>query len=165
MDKAFKVYIIGSVASGKTTLAKKISESSGIPYYELDNVIWKKHEDGDIKRTAEERDEIFNNIVNKDSWIIEDVCRSCFKDGLKKADLIIVLDIPAFYRKKNILLRWIKQNLGLEKSDYKPTIKMLRLMYKWCNEYDDKKDQFMKKIDPYMDKVKIMKTYPKYDII
>ena len=34
-----KIDIIGSVASGKTTLAKRISRKYGIPYYEKDNIV------------------------------------------------------------------------------------------------------------------------------
>ena len=35
-----KIDIIGSVASGKTTLAGKISQKYNVPYYEKDNVVW-----------------------------------------------------------------------------------------------------------------------------
>lgn len=35
-----KIYILGSVASGKTTLAKNLSIKTNIKYYELDNVIF-----------------------------------------------------------------------------------------------------------------------------
>ncbi|MBC1520610.1 hypothetical protein HB912_02985 [Listeria aquatica] len=31
-----EIWIIGSVASGKTTLAKELQKELGIPYYELD---------------------------------------------------------------------------------------------------------------------------------
>ncbi|WP_277619935.1 hypothetical protein [Listeria aquatica] len=31
-----KIWIIGSVASGKTTLAKELQKELGIPYHELD---------------------------------------------------------------------------------------------------------------------------------
>lgn len=35
-----KIDIIGSVASGKTTLAGKISQKYNVPYYEKDNIVW-----------------------------------------------------------------------------------------------------------------------------
>ncbi len=34
-----KIRIIGSVGSGKTTLAKKLSEMEGIPYFETDRIV------------------------------------------------------------------------------------------------------------------------------
>lgn len=35
-----KIHIIGSVGSGKTTLARALSYQLNIPYYELDNVLF-----------------------------------------------------------------------------------------------------------------------------
>lgn len=54
-----KIDIIGSVASGKTTLAGKISQKYNVPYYEKDNVVWDRTPDGDRKRIPEERDLYF----------------------------------------------------------------------------------------------------------
>lgn len=44
-----KIDIIGSVASGKTTLARRISQKYGVPYYEKDNIVWERTLDGDKK--------------------------------------------------------------------------------------------------------------------
>jgi dephospho-CoA kinase len=52
-----RVHIIGSVGSGKTTLARNLLSKHGIPYFELDNVVWKRHKSGDTRRNDEERDE------------------------------------------------------------------------------------------------------------
>ena len=54
MNYKGKIQIIGSVGSGKTTLAKKISEKLAIPYYEIDNIIFERHPTGDIRRSDEE---------------------------------------------------------------------------------------------------------------
>lgn len=54
-----KIDIIGSVASGKTTLAKKISSKYQVPYYEKDNIVWERTPNGDKQRTPEERDAMF----------------------------------------------------------------------------------------------------------
>lgn len=37
-----KIHIIGSVGSGKTTLARNLSTTINVPFYELDNVVWKR---------------------------------------------------------------------------------------------------------------------------
>ena len=47
---SLKIDIIGSVASGKTTLAKRISNKYGIPHYQKDNIVWKRTLNGDVKR-------------------------------------------------------------------------------------------------------------------
>jgi shikimate kinase len=41
-DVPNKIHIIGSVRSGKTTLARTLSSKLKIPFYELDNVVWKR---------------------------------------------------------------------------------------------------------------------------
>lgn len=67
MTKAFpqKIHIIGSVGSGKTTLARKLSKTLQIPYYELDNVAWMRKESGDILRTDEEKGALTNHSPNE----------------------------------------------------------------------------------------------------
>lgn len=47
-----KIDIIGSVASGKTTLAKKISLKYRVPYYEKDNIVWERTVNGDKKKNT-----------------------------------------------------------------------------------------------------------------
>ncbi|SFG86647.1 hypothetical protein SAMN02982927_03028 [Sporolactobacillus nakayamae] len=51
-----RIPIIGSVGSGKTTLARMLSKIYTIPYYVLDNVVWNQTSSGDLRRSDEERD-------------------------------------------------------------------------------------------------------------
>lgn len=68
-----KILIIGPVASGKTTVAKKISEHTGIKHYEIDSIV---HNDkNNIKRTENEQINIINQINKNDDWIIEGTLR------------------------------------------------------------------------------------------
>lgn len=64
-----RIYIIGPVASGKTTLARTLSTRLNIKMYELDNIVF----DGDNKRSNEDIKTLFKNILKEKSWIIEDV--------------------------------------------------------------------------------------------
>jgi adenylate kinase family enzyme len=50
-----KIHIIGSVGSGKTTLARTLSSYLNFPFYELDNVVWIRHQSGDVRRSEKER--------------------------------------------------------------------------------------------------------------
>ncbi|MEJ6949972.1 P-loop NTPase family protein [Natronospora cellulosivora (SeqCode)] len=151
-----KIYIIGSVASGKTTLAKRLSKLLDIPWYELDNVVHRRLPDGDVKRNPEEINSILNNIIDSKSWIIEGVYRDCFFNAFDKADKIILLDTPVYKRKWRIIKRWIKQNLKLEKANYKPTIKMLSLMFKWSKKFEKRKEKIIEMLKPYNEKVIIV---------
>ena len=78
-----KIDIIGSVASGKTTLAKRISKQYNIPYYEKDNIVWKRTSSGDVKRSPEERDRYFHDIIKENNWIVEGSPRKILKESFK----------------------------------------------------------------------------------
>jgi adenylate kinase family enzyme len=158
-----KIYILGSVASGKTTIARELSKRWDIPCFELDNVVHVKQAGGDIKRSPEERDLEFSKIINSEKWIIEGVFRKCFNEGFPKAEIIILLDTPSFKRNYRIAKRWICQKLKLEKSNYRPTLKMLFLMYKWSNDFERTKDDILKILAPYKEKLIIMGDNTKYE--
>ncbi|MDT8717676.1 AAA family ATPase [Clostridium sp. 19966] len=151
------MYILGSVASGKTTLAKRVSKELKYPWYELDNVFHKRLPGGDRRRPEEERNLMFSKIINSDNWIIEGVLRECFNDGLDKADTIILLDTPPLKRKYRIMKRWIFQNLKLEKCSYKPTIKMLFMMYKWSRSFQESRSEIYKLLEAYSEKLLVIK--------
>ena len=149
-----KIYILGAVGSGKTTFAKSLSKELCIPYYELDNVVWEYHPGGDIKRSPEEVERLFLEILNNGNWIIENVGRSFFDKGFEEADTIIYLNISKSVLYKRVLLRWLKQNLGIEKAPYKTDIKMLLQMFKWVDkELDNSK---LNKLHPYEEKLEIL---------
>ena len=105
-----KIYIIGPVGSGKTTLSRLLSEKYSIESYELDKIVW-NDDNGNIKRTDEEIAKMFNEIISKDSWIIEDVGRKKFFDGIKNADIVYYIDLPKSTIYKRCISRWIRQNL------------------------------------------------------
>ena len=128
-----KIYIIGAVASGKTTLAKTLSDRLDVPYYSLDNVVHlpdTQSPTGNTKRSVTEQAQLFAHILQQDRYIIEDVGRPQFTKGLHEVDHILFLDFPVYQLYKRVIFRWLKQKIGLEKSNYKPTLSMLLKMLK-----------------------------------
>jgi len=107
--KINKVYILGTVASGKTTLAKELSKKLKIKHYDLDNIYWLKF---GKKRDEKERDKLFRKLCNKDKWILEGAYYSWIDYGIKKADLVILLKLP----RAVLLWRVTKRVLKKEKS-------------------------------------------------
>lgn len=88
-----KLYIIGHVASGKTTLAREISARLGVPCFHLDEIVYMPDGSsplGNRKRTPEDRDALFCEIISRHDWIIEDVGRECFSRGLLEADEVVL---------------------------------------------------------------------------
>lgn len=149
-----KILIVGSVASGKTTLAKIISNKSKVKYYEIDSIV---HDDlNKRRRTLEEQIDIINKINKSDNWIIEGTLRKKLYFLLDIADKVIYLDIPLNKRKIRIFTRYIKQKMGIEKCNYKPNINMLKMMYKWTNDFEKEKTNFEEKINKYSEKLCIL---------
>ena len=155
-----KIYIIGPVGSGKTTLSKFLYKKYNIKKYELDKVVW-DDDNGNIKRTDEEVNRLFNEIIDGDSWIIEDVGRKKFTDGIKKADITYYIDLPKLIIYKRCIIRWIKEKTGKEKYNYKPTLKSLFEMLKWAKQDLNNRN---KKIERIINNSKEYRILKKKDI-
>lgn len=146
-----KILIVGTVGTGKTTLAKKLSKKYNIKYYEIDSIIHDDNKCG-IKRSLQEQKSIIQDINKQEDWIIEGTLRKNLYYLLEITDRIIYLDVPKRIRNIRILTRYIKQKLKIEKANYKPTIKILKQMYKWSNEYEKDRKKFENTLDEYKEK-------------
>ena len=154
-----KIYIIGPVGSGKTTLARKLSKKLNIKMYELDKIVW--DDARGVKRSDEEILLLFANILNENSWIIEDVGRNKFREGIKVADIVYYIDLSKICLYKRVILRWIKQMLKIEDSNYKQSLKTLKDNLRWVN--DDIKNKEVK-INYCKENAKLFKILSKKDI-
>lgn len=149
-----KMYIVGSVGSGKTTLARKLSAQFGVPHYETDNFVWSRHPDGDLRNSIEVRDGLFLQAVRSSSWVIEGVHIDWNEEGFKQADSIVFLDLPLHIRRKQFILRYFRQITGREKSNYRPSIAMLRKMFVWNRYFEETmKPNLLEMLEPYKEKV------------
>lgn len=117
-----KIFIVGIVASGKTTLAKELSHELNIPWYELDAIVHNQTVEGRVKVTPDEQWQVIMDIDQHGKWIFEGTDRKSYQYLYDMADRIIFLDPPVWKRKVRIVLRFIKQKLGVEKCHYKPTL-------------------------------------------
>nr|WP_066053954.1 AAA family ATPase [Robertmurraya korlensis] len=153
-----KIHIIGSVGSGKTTLARKLSKDLHIPHYELDNVVWKRFQTGDVRRSERDRDAYLMNIVNSHSWVNEGVHYQWVTESFVEAELIIFLDTRYSKRTYRIIKRFFLQQLGIEKCNYKPSFSMFMRMFRW-NTYFEKvsKREIIELLKKFDDKVIIIR--------
>lgn len=147
-----KILIVGTVGTGKTTLARRLSKDYNIKYYEIDSIVHDDSQNG-RKREEEEQNVIIKNINKNENWIIEGVLRKNLQYLLELADKIIYLDVPKYKRNIRILKRYIKQRLKLEKSNYKPDIKMLKMMFKWSNDFEKNKKELENLLVKYKNKL------------
>lgn len=110
-----RIYIIGTVGSGKSYLAKKLSEILNIKHYDLDDIFWA--EKYNEKRNEKERNQLFRKLCNKKRWIIEGVYASWIEEGIKKSDEVILMDTPLH----KLVWRLTKRQINREKSKKKGT--------------------------------------------
>lgn len=147
-----KIYVIGPSGSGKTTLAKTLGTRYMIDVYELDCLVY-DDENGHIKRTDKEIDKLFNNILKKESWIIEDVGRDRFDKGLLECDKIYYLKISKLRVYFRVIKRWFKQKIGKEKYNYPPTLFQFFDMLRVASGYFKNESKKLDKLKEYDDKV------------
>ena len=100
-NKEKRIVIFGNGCSGKTTLSKNIN----LPRYHLDEIYWSlrsfKHSPTGYYRKKH------NDILKKDSWVIEGTPDLYFEKRQNRADLIIFLDTNRFV----CIYRLIKRNI------------------------------------------------------
>lgn len=153
-----RIHIIGSVGSGKTTLARTLSAQLHIPYYELDNVVWERAEPDDIRRSEADRDAMLLSIVNKKCWIIEGAHLKWVSPSFRRADLIVFLKPSYSTITYRIITRFIKQRLRLEQAHYTPTWDMFKKMFEWSAIYQRQgKYQIQGTLEGYPGKVVVVK--------
>ncbi len=150
-----KIYIIGPVGSGKTTFATKLSQLYGIKYYELDKVSW-DDDHGNIKRSLEEAQKIFKDILKNKKWIIEDVGRDKFKQGRSEADIIYYIKLSRIKSYYRVTKRWIKQRLGKERYNHPPVFNQWLYYISTVNSYYKKEKVKLKSLEEFKDKLKIV---------
>ena len=101
-----RISIIGNGGSGKTTLAKKLSEKTHLPLLYLDCISYGPN-------WSEVDPEIFNQKhqkwINKENWIIEGTMIDCLDERLKKSTHVIFLDISRWLCLYGIFKRLIAE--------------------------------------------------------
>lgn len=161
--EARRIHIIGGPGSGKTTLAKKLSEHLNIQAYDLDDLYWRNDDETyDAKRDPAERDEKFKATLKKESWIIEAAYGGWTEPGFKAADLIVILEPPTRTRQWRIIKRFLKIQAGLERAKQKERWKDIPQFLKWSKHYPEKDfPNIQKTLDKYRHKtIKLTKKRP-----
>ena len=133
-----KIYIFGGTGSGKTTLAKRLSNKLKIPYHSTDDFIYKG--DWESKYSENQRDKKLKEFIKKKKWIIEGVHKEDWiLPAFTKADIVIMLSLPRYILLTRILKREIKRKF--QKKSRETNLKETLKLMKWANVY--KNDNFI----------------------
>jgi adenylate kinase family enzyme len=85
------VLIYGVTGAGKTTLAQKVAERTGLPFHCVDDLTW---EPGWVEVPAEEQRRRIAMICAGDRWILDSGYSKWIDVVLARVDLIVALDYP-----------------------------------------------------------------------
>lgn len=83
--------IFGRPGSGKSTFAHALHNSTKIPLFHLDKYFYTSNW---MQRDYVEFMEIQNEIVNKDTWIVDGNCTKSFETRYSRADLCVYFNYP-----------------------------------------------------------------------
>ena len=154
-----KIRIIGCSGSGKTYLAKKLSEKYNIKHFDLDDIQWDNTaKEYGVKMPVDKRNRLLNDILQQPDWIIEGVYYAWVQQSFADADIIYVLDMPKRLYKLRIIRRFIRRKLGFEKGK-KESLKSLCGLLKWTETFQNTNmKDIVKILETYEDKVFFIKN-------
>lgn len=153
-----KIAIVGCVASGKTTLSKKLSKHLGIPCFEGDSIAHGFDKNNRYKHSHDEQKQVIEEINKNEKWIIEGCYRESQRLVYQLADIVIFLETHISKRRWRIIKRFIKHKLGIEQSNYKPTFKMFRLMFKWNIDFENNKSDIISTLEKLNSRIVYIKS-------
>ena len=101
-----RVIIIGCGGAGKSTLARKLGEKTGLPVVHLDQIWWSPGHWQHMDRP--EFEALLMAEMEKPRWILDGNFRRTLEMRLEKCDTVIYLDLPRLVCLKNWMGRVIK---------------------------------------------------------
>lgn len=113
MNLGKRVMVMGSPGSGKSTIAKRISEITGLPAIHIDRLSWNP---GWIPTPPDILKEKIQEAADQPSWVIDGNYSATRDYRLHRADTVIFLDFSRYTCLLRALLRWIK-NYGRTRYD------------------------------------------------
>ena len=157
-----KIYIVGTMGSGKTYLAKKLSKELDISHYDLDDLYWKRKYD--LKNSEPNKKSNLEKILKNKSWIIEGVYTDWVDQAVKETDMLIWLDTHKNISSWRIFKRYIKRNNSNE--SLKDVFNLIKIVRKYKEDnpnsgyYQHK--QMIEKNDAYLVYLKNKKEVNKF---
>lgn len=103
-----RLMIYGVTGSGKTTLARKISERTGLPWCAIDEMTW---EPGWVAVPVQEQRRRIAALCARDRWIIDHGYSSWLDLVLARVELIVALDYPRWLSLGRLSRRTLLRNL------------------------------------------------------
>ena len=100
-----RVVILGCGGAGKSTLARRLGERTGLPVFHLDCAFWKP---GWVESSKEEFAARHDELLKGERWIIDGNYSRTLQRRAAAADTVLLLDLPRWRCMIGILARYVK---------------------------------------------------------
>jgi adenylate kinase family enzyme len=131
-----KIHIIGAPGSGKTFIATKLQELTGLKAYDLDKIFWDQNENTYVRSSEVSRTEKLNQVLSQENWVIEGVYYKWLSKSFDDSDLIIVLTPSVLLRQWRIFKRFLIRKFILGHFR-KETLSSFLEMFWWNQKFDN----------------------------
>jgi adenylate kinase family enzyme len=99
-----RVLVYGVTGSGKTTLARRIAERTGLPWHEMDQLTF---EPGWVVVPLEEQRRRVETICAEPAWVLDTAYTNWLDLVLPRVELIVALDYPRWLSLGRLLRRTV----------------------------------------------------------
>lgn len=106
---ADRVLIYGVTGSGKTSLARRVGEKTGLPWHSVDDLTW---EPGWLGVPPEEQRRRIATICAADQWILDSGYSSWLDVVLARVELIVALDYSRWRPLARLTRRTLVRAIG-----------------------------------------------------
>src|SRR5262249_31314636 len=97
-----RILVYGVTGSGKTTLAARIAERTGLPWHSVDDLTW---EPGWGQVTPDEQRRRLTPLCAEERWILDTAYGTWRDVALARVELIVALDYPRWVSLGRLLRR------------------------------------------------------------
>jgi adenylate kinase family enzyme len=99
---ARRILVYGVTGSGKTVLARRISELLELELVLVDDLCWLP---GWVQRTEEEQRRVLTEVCERDGWVLDSAWGVWTDVALGRAELVVALDYPRWLSLARLLRR------------------------------------------------------------
>lgn len=100
-----RVMIVGQPGAGKSYLARAMGQKTGLPVQHMDMIHWKP---GWVERDKAEKLAMVHAVEISEAWILEGGLSASYDHRLDRADTLIVLDFPLWFRAWRVFWRTLR---------------------------------------------------------
>ncbi len=104
-----RINVIGTSGSGKSTFAKSLAEALQLPYFEMDQLFWKPNW---VESTDEEFLPKVEQVAACPQWVLDGNYSRSFPIKLKRAQLLVWIDLPFLTTTYRVTRRAIQRSLS-----------------------------------------------------